>query len=82
MYRQISTYFEKNIFSKCHWGFRKGHSAKHCLLLMIEKWKALLEQRKSFGASFTDLSGAFDNLLPGILIAKLNFGRKYLTSES
>ena len=38
LYDQMSSYFE-DIFSKYQCGFRKGYSAQHCLLVMIEKWK-------------------------------------------
>ena len=37
--RQLSNHFD-NIFSKFQCGFRKGFSAQHCLLLMIDKWKS------------------------------------------
>ena len=36
LYDQIATYFE-HIFSTYQCGFRKGYSAQHCLLAMIEK---------------------------------------------
>ena len=37
-FKQISEYFEP-ILSKFHCGFRKGFSAQHCLLGMLEKWE-------------------------------------------
>ena len=36
LYDQISNFFE-DVFSKYQCGFRKGYSAQHCLLAMIEK---------------------------------------------
>ena len=41
MFKQIPEYFEP-ILSKFQCGFRKGFSAQHCLLAMLEKWKSLL----------------------------------------
>ena len=41
LFKQISEYFEP-ILSKFQCGFRKGFSAQHCLLAMLEKWKSLL----------------------------------------
>ena len=43
--RQLSNHFD-NIFSKFQCGFRKGFSAQHCLLLMIEKWKKAVDNKK------------------------------------
>ena len=37
-----------NIFSKYQCGFRKGHSAQHCLLLMIEKIKQIRDEKNFF----------------------------------
>ena len=35
--------FFDNIFSEYQCGFRKGYSAQHCLLVMIEKWKKVVD---------------------------------------
>ena len=48
--------------SKYQCGFRKGFSAQHCLLAMLEKWKNAVDKEKVFGALLTDLSKAFDCL--------------------
>ena len=71
LYEQLSNYFE-NIFSKFQCGFRKGFSAEHCLLAMVEKWKINLDKAGVCGALLTDLSKAFDCLSHDLLIAKLN----------
>ena len=47
------------IFSKYQCGFRKGYSAQHCLLVMMEKWKMVVDNGSAFGALLTDLSKAF-----------------------
>ena len=46
MFKQISEYFEP-ILSKFQRGFRKGFSAQHCLLAMLEKWKAAVDNKKN-----------------------------------
>ena len=59
MNNQLSTYIER-ILSKFQYSFRKGFSAQHCLLLMIENWKHTVDNGKVFGALLTDLSKAFN----------------------
>ena len=59
------------IFSKYRCGFRKGYSAQHCLLVMIEKWKKVADNGGAFGALLTDLSKAFDCIPHDLIIAKL-----------
>ena len=49
-----SMFFEP-VFSKYQCGFRKGHSAQHCLLTMTEKWKNCLDSTGVCGALLTDL---------------------------
>ena len=71
MNNQLSTYFQK-ILSKFQCGFRKDFSTQHCLLLMLEKWKHVVDNKKVFGALLTDLSKAFDCICHDLLIAKLN----------
>ena len=72
MFNQMSEYFESSFFSKYQFGFRKGFSAQHCLVSMLEKWKSATDNKKSFGAFLTDLSKAFGCLSHDLLIAKLN----------
>ena len=69
LYDQMSEFFD--IFSKYQCGFRKGYSAQHCLLVMIEKWKKIVDNGGAFGALLTDLSKAFDCIPHDLIIAKL-----------
>ena len=70
-FKQISEYFEQ-LLSKYQCGSRKGFSAQHSLLSMLEKWKSAIDNKKVSGALLTDLSNAFDCLSSDLLIAKLN----------
>ena len=69
LFKQISEYFEP-IFLKFKCGFRKGYSAQHCLLAMLEKWKLAVDNKRNFGALLADK--AFDCLAHDLLLAKLN----------
>ena len=71
MYEQIYEYFDQ-ILSKFQCGFRKGHSAQHCLLVMIEKFRRARDMKSVCAAILTDLSKAFDCICHDLLIAKLN----------
>ena len=66
----MSNLFE-DIFSKYQCGFRKGYSAQHGLLDMLEKWKRIVDYGGVFGALLTDLSKAFDCIPHDLFIAKL-----------
>ena len=70
MYNQLHEYFE-NILFQSQGGFRKGYTAQHCLLVMIEKFKEAIDRGYEFGALLTDLSKAFDCINHPLLIAKL-----------
>ena len=70
IYEQLQSYF-KDILSKHQCGFRKGYNAQTCLIVLIEKWKQIVDNGGAFGALLTDLSKAFDCLSHELLIAKL-----------
>ena len=70
LYYQINKFMDKK-FSKQLCGFRKVHSAQHCLLVMLEKWRASLDNGGCSGVLLTDLSKAFDCLTHDLLIAKM-----------
>ena len=70
IFRQISNYME-SFLSKFQCGSRKGCSTQHCLLVMLGKWKRVVDNGKVFGILLTDLSKAFDCLSHELLLAKL-----------
>ena len=72
IFKQMSECFESSCFSKYQCGFRKGFSAQHCLVSMLEEWKSATDNKKAFGALLTNLSKAFDCFSHDLLIAKLN----------
>ena len=81
MYNQLYDYFVNILFpSQC--GFRKGYSAQHCLLVMIEKFKEAIDRGNEFGALLTDLSKAFDCMNHPFLIAKFLLSSKSPTDVS
>ena len=76
-YNHLSKFFEK-ILSKCQCDFRKGFSAQDCLLVIIEKWKRMLDNGGVCGALLTDLSKAFDCLPHDLLAAVYGLDSKSL----
>ena len=70
MQSQISLYTEK-FLSPFLCGYRKGYSAQHALLSMLEKWRISLDKGGYAGGVLMDLSKAFDSLNHDLLIAKL-----------
>ena len=67
MSNQLLPYFQK-IPSKFQCGFWKGFNTQHCLLLMFEKWKHAVDNKKAFGALLTDLSKVFNCICHDLLI--------------
>ena len=73
-------------------GYRKGYSAQHALISLIEHWRKALDKKGYAGAILMDLSKAFDCINHDLLIAKLEaygFGksaleliRSYLTNRN
>ena len=77
IYKQLSKFCEHTM-SKFQCGFRKGFNAQDCLIVMIEKWKRMLDKGGTCGALLTELSKAFDCLPHDLLIAKLHaYGINY-----
>ena len=55
---------------------------RHCLLVLIEKFKEAIDTRNKFGALLTDLSKAFDCLDHSLLVAKLYwYGLSFLSLQ-
>ena len=69
LYDQINDYFQP-LFLKLQYGFRKGHSAQHCPLVLIEKFRKALDKRDFPGFHLTDLPKAFNCIDHELLIAK------------
>ena len=63
-------YFDQ-ILSKYQCSFRQGYNTRHCLLLMVEKWKEVLDKGGLGDALLADLSKAFDCIKHDLLIVKL-----------
>ena len=67
VYDQMYKYFDQ-VFSKYQCGFRQGCNAQHCLLLMVEKQKEVLDKVRLDDALLTDLSRAYNCIKHGLLI--------------
>ena len=91
LFEQINDHMQSK-FSKHLTGFCKKHSTQNALLVMIEKWKTILNKKLKMGSLFMDFSKAFDTLDHSVLLAKLSaygydnsslsFVRSYLTNRT
>ena len=61
LFEQINDHMQSK-YSKHLTGFHKNRSTQNALLVMIEKWKTILNKKLKVGALFIDLSEAFDTL--------------------
>ena len=71
MQTQISEYISGKL-SPYLCGYRKGYSAQHALISLIEHWRTALDSKGYAGAVLMDLSKAFDCINHDLLIAKLH----------
>ena len=70
LYTQINNYMQ-NKLSKYVTGFRKSHGTQHSLMIMLEKWKNVLDKGEYVCVLFMDLSKVFDIINRDLLLAKL-----------
>ena len=61
----------ENRLSKCIAGFRKSHRTPHSLIIIVEKWKNVLDKGEYVRVLFMDLSKTFDTINQDLLLAKL-----------
>ena len=70
LFKQMSNFFDE-ILSNYQCGFRKGFSGE-CLIVLLKKWKRVIDIGEAFGVLLTDLSKVFNCLDHELLVAKLN----------
>jgi hypothetical protein len=56
-----------NILSSSQYGFRKGRGTRDCLALLTTDVQTFFKRKQQTVAAFIDISGAYDNVLIGIL---------------
>ena len=72
MYQHLYENFN-SILSPKQCGFRKGYSAQHCLMVILEKLKESRDKGEECGVFFTDISKAFDCIDHNLLITNLSW---------
>ena len=71
MQKQIAAFIEKHLYlHMC--GYRKGYNTQHALLILLEKWRRILDKQGYAGAIIMDLSKAFDTINHDLLLGKLH----------
>ena len=69
--KQLTNFFD-DMLLKYQCGFRKVLGTQHCLWLMLEKWRKVVDKEEAFVAFSTDLSNTVDCFNHELLIAKLH----------
>ena len=62
----------QNKLSKYVTGFRKSHGTQHSLMIMLEKWKNVLDKGEYVCVLFMGLSKVFETINCDLLLAKLS----------
>ena len=70
LFEQINDHIQSKL-SKHLTGFHKNHSTQNALLVMIEKWKIILNKNLKVGAPFMDLSKVIDTLDHSLIVGKI-----------
>ena len=70
LYDQLSKYFD-SLLATNQCGF-SIFSSQYCLLVILEKFKEVIDRGNQFGTLLTDLSKAFDCTDHKLLVAKLS----------
>ena len=80
---RLTWYLENNeLLSKYQFGFRKGKSCIDNLAILINCIQKAFYENNSLAALFLDIKGAFDNVVPDLLLkdlAELKLPKEYLT---
>ena len=72
IYSQIYSYLaDQNLFHSSQSGFRPSHSTSDALLKATDSWRIALDKNEVVGATFVDLSKAFDSINHPRLLMKL-----------
>ena len=62
LYTEINNYMKSKL-TKYITGFFKSHETQHSLMIMLEKWKNVLNKGEDVCVLFMDLSKAFNKLI-------------------
>ncbi len=68
---QLMEYFT-SIFDKMFCAYHKKYGTEHVLIKLIDSWKYALDNHNFMGPIRMDVSKAFDCILHGLLVAKMN----------
>ena len=74
LYNRLSKYLTENNLLYCkQFGFQKGHSPEHAILMLVEQINQSLEKNEFTLGVFVNLSKTFDTVDHQILLKKLEY---------